>query len=449
MKKKFFISTLLALVIIFFLALWNVVSGGYDRQNKIILFMKKFIPTQISRKVRDTIFVIPDLKEQNKILNVQVQKYEQGLQGKKFKDIMIKSKKNKIEYSLKEFFLPFPRLDIRLGWAATENSRRAHYLEIIGDKVLVISGLGQTIFFDKENIFKNKLKQKNIQNNISEILKSNRYELIGIRDLFIEDNKVYISLQHKDKNGFTINIYQADLSFDKLNFKLFFETKEYWPEYNVFSGGRIESFKDNRILFSIGYSNVKGAAQNKQSLLGKIIAINKNTKQYDIMSIGNRNPQGLFYVKKQNLIINTEHGPKGGDEINFNFLNSTDVPNFGWDIASYGVEYDGRKIYKDSHSEHGFVEPFKYFTPSIGISEVIYLSDEDSLDQKKYLFVSSLRAASIYIIEISDQFNDVKDEDRLYFSQQRLRDIEYDNENKVFFILFENTPSIGVLKIKS
>ena len=37
----------------------------------------------------------------------------------------------------------------------------------------------------------------------------------------------------------------------------------------------------------------------------------------------------------------------------------------------------------------------------------------------------------------------------LYFSQQRIRDIEYDYENKVFFILFENTPSIGVLKIKT
>ena len=38
------------------------------------------------------------------------------------------------------------------GWAATENSKRAHYLEIVKDKVLVISGLGQTIYFQKQNI---------------------------------------------------------------------------------------------------------------------------------------------------------------------------------------------------------------------------------------------------------------------------------------------------------
>ena len=30
-------------------------------------------------------------------------------------------------------------------------------------------------------------------------------------------------------------------------------------------------------------------------------------------------PQGLYYDKVKNYIISTEHGPKGGDEININF----------------------------------------------------------------------------------------------------------------------------------
>ena len=178
MRKKIFIFTSLTLSILIFLALWNVVSGGYDRQNKIILLLKKIIPSSVSHKVRDTVFIIPDLKEENKILNLQVQKYEQGMQGKKFKDTIVVSDKKKTKFNLKEFFLPFPRLDLRLGWAATENSRRAHYLEIVKDKVLVISGLGQTIFFEKQNIFKDKLLQKEIPNNIIEILKENEAELL-------------------------------------------------------------------------------------------------------------------------------------------------------------------------------------------------------------------------------------------------------------------------------
>ena len=58
-----------------------------------------------------------------------------------------------------------------------------------------------------------------------------------------------------------------------------------------------------------------------------------------MVSMGHRNPQGLSYVKDLNLIINSEHGPKG-DEINFNYLNKTSkIKNFGWPIASYGEPY--------------------------------------------------------------------------------------------------------------
>ena len=59
-KSKKVIFVLLIISFAAFAGLWNVVSGGYDKQNKTILFLKKFIPTKISRKVRDTIFIIPD-----------------------------------------------------------------------------------------------------------------------------------------------------------------------------------------------------------------------------------------------------------------------------------------------------------------------------------------------------------------------------------------------------
>ena len=66
-----------------------------------------------------------------------------------------------------------------------------------------------------------------------------------------------------------------------------------------------------------------------------------------MVSMGHRNPQGLSYVKDLNLIINSEHGPKGGDEINFNYLNKTSkIKNFGWPIASYGEPYFGPNLFK-------------------------------------------------------------------------------------------------------
>jgi len=163
--------------------------------------------------------------------------------------------------------------------------------------------------------------------------------------------------------------------------------------------------------------------------------------------MGHRNPQGLTYIKESDIIINTEHGPKGGDEINFNFQNTNQIPNFGWDISSYGTEYDGTDPYKKSHKDYGFIEPFKYYVPSIGISQLIYMSNEFNSENKKYLYISSLRATSIYTININEKFNKIINEDKIYFSQRRIRDIEYDYENNVLLIIFEHIPSLGVLKL--
>ena len=444
-SKKGIVAVILIIALIAFFGLWSIVSGGYDKQNTTILFLKKFIPTQIARKVRDTVFIIPDLKERNKFLSKIVKKYDQGYNGEIFNEEIVLSKKNKKKYFIKEFFLPFPRLDTRLGWAGEKNSTRAHHLIIAKDKVITISGEGETIYFIKNNIFNTQLNQKKIPNNIQNLLVENNYKLIGIRDLYLIDKKLYISLIFKNETEYSINAYRADLNFEKLDFKLFFETKEYWKDYNVFSGGRFFDYKENKILFTIGYANIKGAAQNSNSLLGKIISIDKQNKEYKIVSMGHRNPQGLYYIKDLDIIINTEHGPKGGDEINVNHQKSNQTPNYGWDIASYGTTYSKKDIFKKSHSKYGFIEPLKYYVPSIGISQLLYMSNKFNEDNKKYLYVTSLRAGSIYVIEINEDFNQIINEDRIYF-QQRIRDIDYDKENDLFFLIFENIPSIGVLK---
>ena len=337
-----------------------------------------------------------------------------------------------------------------MGWAATTNSLRAHHFAIIGDEVVVISGEGKTIYFKKNNISNNQLNQIEISNNIQDILDQNNFELIGIRDLFVEEEKIYISLIFKDFKGLSINAYRADLNFEKLNFELFFESNQYWDHNNVYSGGRFSTYKDNKVLFTIGFSNVKNASQQLDSLLGKIISIDKLTSEHEIISMGHRNPQGLFYIKDLNIIINTEHGPKGGDEININFQEDDEIPNFGWDVASYGTPYTGSADpYKKSHAKYGFIEPFKYYVPSIGISQMVYMPNNLNPDGAKYLFVTSLRAGSIYVIKINDEFNKIIDEDRLFFPQRRIRDIEYDKENNVFFLIFEFTPSIGVLELNN
>ena len=96
--------------------------------------------------------------------------------------------------------------------------------------------------------------------------------------------------------------------------------------------------------------------------------------------------------------------------------------------------FEKKGYLKKSHSEFGFEEPYKYFTPSIGISEIILNNNT--------LYVSSLRAESIYIINVKNPNQII----RLKLNN-RIRDIKYDFENKTFYLIFENVPSFGFLKM--
>ena len=61
--------------------------------------------------------------------------------------------------------------------------------------------------------------------------------------------------------------------------------------------------------------------------------------------MGHRNSQGLFFDKENNIILETEHVPQGGDEINIidiSMINKNNIPNYGWAIASAGEHYKGR-----------------------------------------------------------------------------------------------------------
>lgn len=445
-KKKvlFFITLILVSFFVYiFVLVGDIVRYGYDKQNKAIETIKSIISPHYIKKIRDNVFIISNLKKKNEFLELQVKKYEQGNEGQKFDTQTVEL--NGSNYELNFFFLPFKRLDVNLGWNAELNSLRAHYAEINNENVFSISGEGKTVYFNKKNLLKNSLKIKDLPNNINEILEKNNFELIGIRDLYFHNNQILISMQTRNEKGITINLYKADLNFKKINFQIFFETKEYWEQYNVFSGGRIEKFDDENILFSVGFSAAKDVAQEMNRLLGKIININLESKEHKIVSIGHRNPQGLRYLKGNNLIINSEHGPKGGDEINLIKLNEKNIPNYGWPIASYGEHYDQVMVADGSldeypllksHKNNGFIEPLKYFVPSIGISEII------SLNNDKSYVVSSMRDKSLYFFNL-DNNNQIEKIQRVEIGE-RIRDLML-YKNKVIMFL-ENTVSIGIVE---
>ena len=144
------------------------------------------------------------------------------------------------------------------------------------------------------------------------------------------------------------------------------------------TGGRIETQGDN-IYLTIGDYNNWELPQNNNSSFGKLVKINFNNAEFKVISKGHRNSQGLTLLDSDNLIF-TDHGPKGGDEINILNLTSKSIKNFGWPLASYGSHYDVVPINRftakyapllKNHKKNGFEFPGITFFASSDISSSI------------------------------------------------------------------------------
>jgi glucose/arabinose dehydrogenase len=212
--------------------------------------------------------------------------------------------------------------------------------------------------------------------------------------------------------------------------------------------------KDDSLLFTTGEFRNRPLAQDKKNAYGKILSINLNSKETKIVSIGHRNPQGLYYSKKYDFIISTEHGPKGGDEININHEPSKKVRNYGWPISSYGEHYYknySKKILdkaplNKSHKKYGFEEPVKYFVPSIGISEIIPLNDNDT-----EFLVGAMGSEiveqdlGLHYIKLNDDRNKIIKHKYITLNE-RIRDIVISKSRDTIILFLETSSSLGVIK---
>ena len=323
------------------------------------------------------------------------------------------------------------------------------FLDYYKENLFLVSASGITTF-TKFNDNNDEIIFQQIDNNINQFINQSHFEKgkwFSIKDIKIIDNKFYLSYTNEISDKcWNTSIIRAELNYKKLNFKPFFNPKECVKnlgknKFNAHqSGGRIINLDNETILLSIGDFRARNLSQNLNSIFGKILKINKSDKSYSFLSIGHRNPQGLYFNEEKNIIISSEHGPRGGDELNIIKTNQRDVENFGWDISSYGEHYtkeDKLNIpLKKSHKDFGFIEPVYYFTPSIGVSEI-------SFDKNLNLFIlSSLKSGELIYFDLVNNKAVIKETFQI---NDRIRDIVNINDNTQVIYL-ETTGSIGVLK---
>lgn len=217
-------------------------------------------------------------------------------------------------------------------------------------------------------------------------------------------------------------------------------------------GCRIVFDDKGYLFFSIGDrggpTNPGNAAQNLDLIAGKTHRIHDDGRipednpffsrggsALTIWTYGNRNAQGMKIHPKTGVVWQTEHGPRGGDELNI----IEKGKNYGWPIVSYGINYSGTK-FTDKTEAPGMEPPVIEWTPSIGVAGMDFYFGDKFPEWNGNLFVTGLAHQKAIRLEIDGQ-NKVTHQEMILEGSGRLRDVRsfddgflylvYDNPGKV------------------
>lgn len=191
-----------------------------------------------------------------------------------------------------------------------------------------------------------------------------------------------------------------------------FAVDQFKPEAQHF-GCRLLWLPDGTLLIAIGDGGnppislngqlIRLQAQNKRSQLGKILRVNEDgsapednpfIRQQDadprLYSYGHRNIQGLALHPQTKQVWSTEHGAKGGDELNLIRAGQ----NFGWPLVTHSREYFGPEI-SPHRSLPGMVDPVLVWQSAIAPSGLAWHNGK--------LYAGGLVSQDIKQLEISPE----------------------------------------------
>jgi glucose/arabinose dehydrogenase len=184
----------------------------------------------------------------------------------------------------------------------------------------------------------------------------------------------------------------------------------YWPD-NTHFGARFFFDKSKHLYYSIGDRGHLDTPQDLKSPYGKIHRVNDDGSApkdnpfvgtpgavKSIWSYGHRNPQGIDVDPASGLMWSSEHGPRGGDELNV----IEKGKDYGWPSVTHGMNYDGTPMTADSVThQDGMVDPVLHWTPSIAVSGITFYRGGKFPQWKGSLFAAGLAGQQLARLEVA------------------------------------------------
>jgi glucose/arabinose dehydrogenase len=231
------------------------------------------------------------------------------------------------------------------------------------------------------------------------------------------------------------------------------------------TGGRIAIAGDGSLFVAIGDRDAAGAnpwdvAQKLDTDLGKVIHITPDGKPApgnpfidtpgplpEIWSVGQRSQEGLAFDPETHRLWETEHGPRGGDELNI----MEKGKNYGWPVITHGIDYSGAAVGSGLTAKDGMQQPVYYWDPVIAPSGLAFYQGSLFPEWKNSVFVGGLRGMLLDRLTLRDD-KVVAEEALLTDLHSRIRDVRVGPDGAVYVLtdsggaaIQDNTPATSKL----
>lgn len=266
---------------------------------------------------------------------------------------------------------------------------------------------------------------------------------VSLHPDFADNRWVYLSYAKGGEGGTALALGRGRLEGDRLaGFEeLFVQDRFSGPGRHY--GSRIAWLPDGTLLLSIGdRGSDPPRAQDPKDHAGKLLRLTADGGvpednpfvgvegfYPEIWSLGHRNIQGMVVAPGGAPIWATEHGPRGGDELN---LIQPGV-NYGWPIVSRARQYGDESPYGEARSRAGFEDPVYEFLPTLAPSGLALITTDRFPTWRGNLLAGGLGAERIRRVVI-EQGEVVHEEELLLGVIGRIRDVREGPDGLVYVL---------------
>jgi glucose/arabinose dehydrogenase len=214
----------------------------------------------------------------------------------------------------------------------------------------------------------------------------------------------------------------------------------YWVD-NTHYGSRFIFDSEGYLYFSLGDRGRRDLSQALSSPYGKLHRVHDDGRApadnpfvatsgavKSIWTYGHRNPQGFAFHPETGEMWSSEHGPRGGDELNVIVKGH----NYGWPVITDGIDYDGTAISLITEHE-GMELPIVQWTPTIAPAAIVFYTGDRFLNWRHHLFMATLAGEHLRRIETSGRR--VTHQEVLFRDFGRVRDVTMGPDGYLYLAL--------------